>query len=142
MFCSAFFKNEIPILWGLVGFDGLSQEKTLNKENIMKTITLVSLVTLSLIYATAETNNTLLEYEHQLKSSTSVEAMPEDMSKMKAMGKCGADQKAYKPSTHKEQNMSKAQLEYEHELRLAHSEEEMDENMGNMKAMGKCGSGK
>ena len=30
MFCSAFFKNEIPILWGLVGFDGLSQEKVMD----------------------------------------------------------------------------------------------------------------
>ena len=26
IFCSAFLKNEIPILWGLVRFDGLSQD--------------------------------------------------------------------------------------------------------------------
>ena len=26
LFCSAFLKNKIPILWGLVRFDGLSQE--------------------------------------------------------------------------------------------------------------------
>jgi hypothetical protein len=108
----------------------------------MKTITLMSLVTLSLIYATAETNNTLLEYEHQLKSPSSVEAMPEDMSRMKAMGKCGADQKAYKKTPQKEEKMSKTQLEYEHNLRLPHSEEETGESMGDMKAMGKCGSGK
>ncbi len=28
MFCSAFFKNETPILWGLVRFDGLSRENS------------------------------------------------------------------------------------------------------------------
>jgi hypothetical protein len=26
IFCSAFLKNEIPILWGLVRFNGLSRE--------------------------------------------------------------------------------------------------------------------
>ena len=109
----------------------------------MKTITLVSLVTLSLIYATAETKTDVaMEYEHQLKSTSSVESMPEDMSKMKAMGKCGADQKADKPVVKEDKKMSKTELEYEHNLRLPNSEEDMGENMGNMKAMGKCGSDK
>jgi hypothetical protein len=109
----------------------------------MKTITLVSLVTLSLIYATAETKTDVaVEYEHALKSANSVEAMPEDMSKMKAMGKCGADQKAHKPIVKEDKNASKAELEYEHNLRLPNSEEDIGENMGNMKAMGKCGSDK
>ncbi len=30
IFCSAFLKNKIPILWGLVRFDGLTQEKRMS----------------------------------------------------------------------------------------------------------------
>jgi hypothetical protein len=35
IFCSAFLKNEIPILWGLVRFDGLSQDKLDNNRYIL-----------------------------------------------------------------------------------------------------------
>ena len=158
----------------------------------MKTITLISLVTLSLIYATAQNSNDL-EYEHQLKSPSSVESPLEDMSEMKAMGKCGADQKGSKPTTHHDplagveasselehavktppseespaedmskmkamgkcgadqkadkpvvkydKKVSQTELEYEHNLRLPTSEEDIGKDMGNMKAMGKCGSDK
>jgi hypothetical protein len=108
----------------------------------MKTITLVSLVTLSLIYATAETKiDVAMEYEHALKSASSVESMPEDMSKMKAMGKCGADQKANKPVVKKEANSSSTvTVEYEHALKSPSSEESPLEDMSKMKAMGKCGA--
>jgi len=107
----------------------------------MKTITLVSLVTLSLIYATAETKTDVaMEYEHQLKTASSDESVSEDMSKMKAMGKCGADQMGDKPVIRKDKNISKAELEYEHNLKLPTSEEDIGKDMGNMKAMGKCGS--
>ncbi len=111
----------------------------------MKTLTLVSLVTLSLIYATAEVktppNPADLEYEHQLHSTTSVEDSVEDMSKMKAMGKCGADQKADKGDTAvKDVKPSEAELEYEHNLHSTTSVEDSVEDMSKMKAMGKCGA--
>ena len=71
------------------------------------------------------------------------------MSEMKAMGKCGSDQKAKKPSQ-KESNLSKssddikdmgkAELELEHASKLAPDEEEsIPDDMSKMKAMGKCG---
>ena len=104
----------------------------------MKIITLVSLVTLSLIYATAQ-NSSSLEYEHALKSASSDEGVAEDMSKMKAMGKCGAEQKIDKPMMKKENNSSSKNLEYEHALKSASSDEGVAEDMSKMKAMGKCG---
>jgi hypothetical protein len=106
----------------------------------MKTITLISLATLSLIYATAQ-NSTSLEYEHQLKSSSSVESPVEDMSKMKAMGKCGADQKAGKPVVSQDLSTeSKASLVLEHAVKTPSSDESPVEDMSKMKAMGKCGA--
>jgi len=54
---------------------------------VMKKITLVSLVTLSLLYAVA--HDAEMEYEHQLKTPSSVEGVAEDMGNMKALGKCG-----------------------------------------------------
>ena len=56
----------------------------------MKTTSLIGLVALTFIYAYASSSDGALEYEHNLKTSTSVEDMPVDMSEMKAMGKCGA----------------------------------------------------
>jgi hypothetical protein len=111
----------------------------------MKTTALIGLVTLALIYATAETNtpttDTLLDYEHRLHTTTSVEESPEDMSKMKAMGKCGADQKAHNPKEKKsDTKMSEGMLDYEHRLHTTTSEEESPEDMSKMKAMGKCGA--
>ncbi len=111
----------------------------------MKTTALIGLVSLSLIYAIAETNTptneTLLDYEHRLHTTTSVEESPEDMSRMKAMGKCGADQKAHNPKDKKaDTNMSKGLLEYEHRLQTSTSVEDMPVDMSRMKAMGKCGA--
>jgi len=106
----------------------------------MKRITLVSLVTLSLIYATAETKTDVaMEYEHQLKSASSDESVSEDMSKMKAMGKCGAEQMG--KYTHPTKSMpSKANIEFEHAIKTASSDESVSEDMSKMKAMGKCGA--
>ena len=108
----------------------------------MKKIAIASIMTLSLIYSVADTtiSSAAVEYEHDLKSAHSVEETAEDMSKMKAMGKCGADQKAAKSTPAKKP--TKAELEYEHDLKSAHSEEETAEDMGDMKAQGKCGTAK
>jgi len=108
----------------------------------MKTTLLISLVTLSLIYATAQSDSSSLEYEHALKSASSEEGQAEDMSKMKAMGKCGADQKSHKPSSviKEEKSDSPKSLEYEHALKSVSSEEGQAEDMSKMKAMGKCGA--
>jgi hypothetical protein len=112
----------------------------------MKTTALIGLVTLTLIYASAETasstaTQTALEYEHNLKTTTSVEDIPIDMSKMKAAGKCGADQKAYKSTmTNTDKKASETTLEYEHQLKTAKSEEELPVDMSKMKAAGKCGA--
>jgi len=110
----------------------------------MKTTLLISLVTLSLIYATAQSDSSSLEYEHALKSASSEEGQAEDMSKMKAMGKCGADQKSHKPSSviKEEKSDSPKSLEYEHALKSVSSEEGQAEDMSKMKAMGKCGGDK
>jgi len=105
----------------------------------MKRTILISLIAVGLIYATEQ--NSTVEYEHALKSTTSVESPVEDMSKMKAMGKCGADQKAGKHSTTTEEtNGSAVPIEYEHELKSASSDEATSGNMSKMKAMGKCGA--
>ena len=61
------------------------------------------------------------------------------MSKMKAMGKCGGDQKAEKHA-HVKSEPSTSALELEHALKTAPSDESPEEDMSKMKAMGKCGS--
>ena len=58
---------------------------------------------------------------------------------MKAMGKCGSDQKAQKHS-HVKSKPSKSDIELEHALKTAPSDESPEEDMSKMKAMGKCGS--
>jgi len=106
----------------------------------MKRILLTSLIVAGVLYATEA--NTPVEYEHALKSASSVESVAEDMSEMKAMGKCGADQKAHKkiPTSHKDGNGSALPVEYEHALKSASSDEAIAEDMSKMKAMGKCGA--
>ena len=105
----------------------------------MKRTILISLVAIGILYATEHNNN--VEYEHALKSASSVEGVSEDMSKMKAMGKCGADQKRYTPpsTTKEDKNTSLLPVEYEHALKSASSDEGVEEDMSKMKAMGKCG---
>ena len=106
----------------------------------MKRILLTSLIVAGVLYATE--SNTAVEYEHALKSASSVEAVAEDMSEMKAMGKCGVDQKAHKKvsTSHKDGNGSALPIEYEHALKSKTSEESPVEDMLKMKAMGKCGA--
>jgi hypothetical protein len=109
----------------------------------MKTTAIIGLVSLTLILACAKSDTPsegALEYEHNLRTSTSVEDMPVDMSEMKAMGKCGADQKAAKRGVVKNPDSTKANLEYEHNLKSSDSVEDMPVDMSEMKAMGKCGA--
>jgi methylthioribose-1-phosphate isomerase len=107
----------------------------------MKRTILISLIAVGIIYATEQSST--VEYEHALKSTASVEAAVEDMSKMKAMGKCGADQKAGKSTiATKETNGSTVSVDYEHALKSSSSQEGVSEDMSKMKAMGKCGGDK
>ena len=104
----------------------------------MKKTLLVSLIVAGVLYATE--SNTAVEYEHALKSASSVEAVAEDMSEMKAMGKCGADQKADKATTHSNATSATVPVEYEHALKSTTSVEAPTEDMSKMKAEGKCGA--
>jgi hypothetical protein len=87
-------------------------------------------------------SSTELELEHAIKTAPSVESPTEDMSKMKAMGKCGADQKSKQSSMAKAKDVSAVELALEHAIKTAPSEESPKEDMSKMKAMGKCGSDK
>ncbi len=110
----------------------------------MKNLVLASLLALGLStgYAMAE-NKAAVELEHANKTATSVEGVSGDMSKMKAAGKCNADQsrkmktkmkkKAHKPT--------KAELELEHANKLSTGDDSVKGDMGNMKAQGKCNTG-
>ncbi len=103
----------------------------------MKKIILASLLTATMIYAI----DASIELEHAIKTAPSAESPKEDMSKMKAMGKCGADQKIKRTKdTHSSSTPSKADLELEHAIKTAPSTESPKEDMSKMKAMGKCGA--
>jgi len=105
----------------------------------MKRILLTTMVTATLIYA----GDAAMELEHAIKTAPSVESPTEDMSAMKAMGKCGADQKVSKASSKKlDSNDSSVPIEYEHALKSSSSIEGVGEDMSKMKAMGKCGGDK
>ena len=104
----------------------------------MKKIILASLLTATMIYAV----DASMELEHAIKTSSSVESPKEDMSKMKAMGKCGADQKMKQAKHTHSSTPSKADLELEHAIKTAPSAESPKEDMSKMKAMGKCGGDK
>ena len=108
----------------------------------MKKIILASVLAFGFVYA----NEAATELEHANKTATSAEAVSGDMSKMKAAGKCGADQKAMdkskmkaKPSAVKK---GEAEVELEHATKSASSDEGVAEDMSKMKAAGKCNSGK
>ncbi len=103
----------------------------------MKKIILTSLLTATMIYAI----DASIELEHAIKTAPSIESPKEDMSKMKAMGKCGADQKIKKTKNHHSSTPSKSDLELEHAIKTAPSVESPKEDMSKMKAMGKCGGG-
>ena len=100
-------------------------------------ITLLTATTSLLLYA----NEASTELEHAIKTAPSAESVSEDMSKMKAMGKCGGDQKMGKHA-HTKTTPSKADLELEHAVKTASSDEGVSEDMSKMKAMGKCGGDK
>ena len=110
----------------------------------MKKLVLASILALGLSagYAYAE-NKAAQELEHQIGTANAgAENVGKDMSKMKAAGKCNADQSAkaktkVKVKAHKP---SKSELELEHANRLPTGTDSYNKSMGNMKAQGKCGS--
>ncbi len=109
----------------------------------MKKLVLASLLALGLSagYAYAE-NKAAVELEHANKTATGVDGVAGDMSKMKAAGKCNADQsgKMKKKMKRKAHKPNKAELELEHANKLSTGVDGVKGDMGNMKAQGKCGS--
>ncbi|MDQ7044433.1 MAG: hypothetical protein Q9M32_00770 [Sulfurimonas sp.] len=100
----------------------------------MKKLILVGLLTMSVAYA----GDSRTELEHAIKTPSSVEDNGGDMSRMKAAGKCGANQKM----THQRKASSKhnkAGMELEHAMKTPSSVEDMGGDMSKMKAAGKCG---
>ena len=108
----------------------------------MKKIILASVLAFGFAYA----SEAATELEHANKTATSAESTSADMSKMKAAGKCGADQKGMDKSKMKakpsEVKPTKSEMELEHANKTASSEEGVSEDMSKMKAAGKCNSGK
>ena len=109
----------------------------------MKKLVLASLLALGLSagYAYAE-NKAAVELEHANKIATGDDSVAGDMSKMKAAGKCSADQSAKVKTKvkRKAHTPNKAELELEHANRLSTGTDGHSKDMGNMKAQGKCGS--
>ena len=109
----------------------------------MKKLVLASLLALGLSAGNAYAENkAAVELEHANKTSTGVDGVAGDMSKMKAAGKCNADQSGKAKGTMKKKahKPSKAELELEHANKLATGDDSVAGDMGNMKAQGKCGS--
>ena len=108
----------------------------------MKKLVLASLLALGLGSAMVYANQAAVELEHANKTASSVEAVSDDMSAMKAAGKCGADQSAKKsvPKKHMQRAKTQTELELEHANKLKSEPDGTAGNMGNMKAQGKCGS--
>ncbi len=105
----------------------------------MKKIILASILALGFVYA----NNAATELEHANKTPSSDEAFTQDMSKMKAAGKCGADQSTMKKKMKKNAvKPNSAALELEHANKTPTSNEDFGKDMSKMKAAGKCNSGK
>ena len=105
----------------------------------MKKLILASILALGFAYA----NKADVELEHALKTAPSAESQAGDMSKMKAAGKCNADQSAkVKPKVKvKEHTPTKAEVELEHALKTPPSPESPPPDMSKMKAAGKCNAG-
>ena len=105
----------------------------------MKKVILASILALGFAYA----NNAATELEHANKTANSADSIAGDMSKMKAAGKCGADQSAMKKSMKKKASKpNSAALELEHANKTPTSNEDFGKDMSKMKAAGKCNSGK
>jgi hypothetical protein len=105
----------------------------------MKKIILASILALGFAYA----NNAATELEHANKTANSADSIAGDMSKMKAAGKCGADQSAMKKNMKKNTvKLNAAATELEHANKTPTSNEDFGKDMSKMKAAGKCNSGK
>jgi len=111
----------------------------------MKKTVLATVVVLGLGFGFAHAENkAAVELEHANKTATGPDSFSGDMSKMKAAGKCNADQsgkmkqKMMKPA----KKPTKAELELEHANKLPTGDDSFQGNMKNMKAQGKCNSGK
>jgi len=105
----------------------------------MKKVILASILALGFAYA----NNAATELEHANKTATGADSTAGDMSKMKAAGKCGADQSAMKKKMKKKAaKPNAAALELEHANKTPSSNEDFGKDMSKMKAAGKCNSGK
>jgi len=102
----------------------------------MKKLLLAGVLALSVVYA----GESHIELEHAIKTPSSLEDQGGDMSKMRAAGKCGANQST---QAHKRYptKASRATLELEHAVKSASSLESPKVSMSKMKAAGKCGAG-
>jgi len=111
----------------------------------MKKVVVASILALGLGFGFAQAENkAAVELEHANKTATGPDSFSGDMSKMKAAGKCNADQsgKMKNKMTKPAKKPTKAELELEHANKLSSGIESSDKNMGNMKAQGKCNTGK
>ena len=107
----------------------------------MKKLMMTILLTLGLGSAMLYATQAAIELEHATKSAVGDDGYADDMSKMKAAGKCAADQSPKKNVKKRPQKAkTKAELELEHANKLADSADSVAGDMGNMKAQGKCGS--
>ena len=100
----------------------------------MKKLILAGILAFSVVYA----NEASTELEHAIKTPSSIEGHGRDMSKMKAAGKCGANQK----TTHSkrvETKQNSASLTLEHANKTPSSVEGHGRDMSKMRAAGKCG---
>jgi len=106
----------------------------------MKKLVLASLLALGfgsgIVYAE---NKAATELEHQIGTANAgAENVGADMSKMKAAGKCNADQSGKTKAKAKAHKPSKSELELEHANRLPTGVDGYSKGMGNMKEQGKC----
>ena len=108
----------------------------------MKLLTLASgtILVLGLSITAYAENAAQVELEHQIKTPSSIESPKQDMSAMKAAGKCGAGQSTTR-TTFKPTTKSKADVELEHQIKTPSNTESPRQDMSAMKAAGKCGTG-
>lgn len=112
----------------------------------MKKVILATVVALGLGmgFVYADGSKAAQELEHANKTATGPDSFAGDMSKMKAAGKCNADQSGKMKSTMKKaaKKPTKAELELEHANKLQNEAGASAGDMKNMKAQGKCNTGK
>ena len=111
----------------------------------MKKVVVASILALGLGFGFAQAESKgLTELEHSNKTATGIDSVDADMSKMKAAGKCNADQsgKMKTKSTKPARKPTKAELELEHANKLSTGDDSVQGDMKNMKAQGKCNTGK